>query len=109
MFNKLKSKIPMELRSNSKGNEYVEAVIQKKDIEALTAILVEYMGHPVKKPGKPVKFNSEAQKIVDSIGGIRNEQEFYYCEKDDAIYYAALWPWQSDPLRITLKAGIIKK
>ena len=108
MFKELKAKIPMELRPTSKGEEYIEAVIEKKNLEALTQVLVEHMGHPLKKPGKRVAFKGNVQKVVDSIGGIRDEQTFYYCEKDDGTYYAAVWPWQSDPLRITLKAGVIK-
>jgi hypothetical protein len=109
MFKELKSKVPLELRPNSKGDEYLEAVVQNKDLEKLTEILVKYMGHPLKKAGKASTFKGEVQRVADSIGGVRDEQTFYYCDKDDAVYYAALWPWQSDPLRITLKAGMIKK
>ena len=107
MLKELKAKIPMELRPTSR-EEYIEAVVEKKNLEALTEFLVAKLGHPLKKPGKRVAFIGNPQKAVDSIGGIRDEQTFYYCEKDEGIYYAALWPWQSDPLRITLKAGVIK-
>jgi hypothetical protein len=109
MFKELRSKVPLELRPNSKDDEYLEAIVQNKDLDVLTGVLVKYMGHPLKKAGKSAAFKGDVQKVADSIGGVRSEQTFYYCEKDDAIYYAALWPWQSDPLRITLKAGMIKK
>ena len=109
MLKELKNKIPLEIRQSSKGEDYLEAVVQSKDLDALTAVLTKHLGHPIKKAGKGAEFTGEVRKIADSLGGIRAEQTFYYSDKDEAVYYAALWPWASDPLRITLKAGIIKK
>jgi hypothetical protein len=108
MFNELIAKIPMEVRSNSKGEEYLEGVVQEKDLYALNEFLTQYLGHPYKKAGKPVAFSGNAKKAADSIGGLRDDQTFYFKETDEGIFYAALWPWQSDHSRITLKAGIVK-
>lgn len=109
MLKELRTKLELEIRPHSDENEYLEAVVQTKDLDALNEILTKHLGHPLKKAGKNVRFTGEVQKIVDSIGGLRAEQTFYYSDKEEATYYAALWPWASDPLRITLKAGIIKK
>jgi hypothetical protein len=109
MLKELKSKLQLEVRPNSREGEYLEAVVKTNDLEALNAILVKHLGHPVKKGGKHAELTGEAGKVAGMIGGIRTEQTFYCSDKDDAVYYAALWPWASDPLRITLKAGILKK
>jgi hypothetical protein len=108
MFRELKAKIPMEVRSNSRGEEYLEGVVQEKDLYALNELLAQHLGHPYKKPGKPAAFSGNAKKAADSIGGVKGDQTFYFKETEDSMIYAALWPWQSDHSRITLKAGVIK-
>jgi hypothetical protein len=97
----------LEVRASSDARDYFEAVFMSKDLEKLTAILEKSLDEPLKPPGKDVKFTKDIQKIVDFIGGLRREQSFY--AKNDAgnkYFYAALWPWQSDPARITLKVGV---
>ena len=108
MLKELRSKVPLEIRSNSIEDEYLEGVIQAKDMPVLNSILEKHLGHPLKKAGKSVSFKGEVLEVIDRIGGIRGDQTFYFCKKDDAVYFAALWPWQSDPMRVTIKAGIIK-
>lgn len=108
MLKELIAKIPMEVRSNSRGEEYLEGVVQDKDLCALNELLARYLGHPYKKAGKPVAFSGNAKKAADSIGGVRGDQTFYFKETEDCMTYAALWPWQSDHSRITLKAGVVK-
>ena len=47
------------------------------------------------------------QKIVDLIGGLRREQSFYVKDEGaDKYMYVALWPWQSNPSKTTIKIGI---
>ena len=109
MLKELRLKVPLEIRSNSIDDEYLEGVIQAKDLEALNSVLTKHLGHPLKKAGKTIKFTGEALQVADRLGGIREDQIFYFSVKDDGIYFAALWPWQSDPMRITVKAGKIAK
>jgi len=102
-------KLKLEIRSNSPEAAYLEAVVERKDLEGLNSILTKHFGAPAKGAGKNAKFAKGIQKLVDSLGGLRAEQSFYFIEKDGFILYAALWPWQSDPERTTVKIGQIAK
>lgn len=103
----IKGAMDLEIRTPSDSKEYFEAVFMSKDIVKLTSILKEGMGDPLKPAGKNVRFDRNIQKIVDLIGGLRREQSFYVKDEGAGRYmYVALWPWQSNPSRITLKTGV---
>jgi hypothetical protein len=104
----IKQTVRMEIRPNSDGLKYLEAVIERKDLEALHTLLSKHLGHPAKESGKEGKFPKEIQSLVDSLGGLRIEQSFFYRKDGNQLFYAALWPWQSDPDKITLKSGVIE-
>ncbi len=64
------------------------------------------LGRATKEPGKEVNLPMEVQRFVDSMGGLRAEQSFYYRQgRSNDIEFALLWPWASNPKKITLKAG----
>jgi len=107
MINELKAKLKMEIRSTSKGEDYLEAVVKKEDLELLNSILTKHLGPAAKMPGKRANLPHDIQKLVDSMGGLRVEQSFYFSRAGDKITYCALWPWQTNPDRITLKTGVI--
>jgi hypothetical protein len=104
----IKQTVRMEIRPNSDGEKYLEAVIDRKDLEVLDTLLRKHLGPPAKEPGKEGKFPEEIQSLVDSLGGLRIEQSFFYRKDGNQLIYAALWPWQSDPDKITLKSGVIE-
>jgi len=107
LVDEIKTALELEVRASSDGHDYFEAVFMTKDLAKLTGILEKSLGQPLKPSGKDVKFTKEIRKIVDLIGGLRREQFFYAkSETENKYLYAALWPWQSDPARITLKIGI---
>ena len=108
MIEEIKSTLLMEIRLNSRGSEYLEGVIHKKDLELLNSLLKQYLGPAVKEPGKEAYLPKEVQKIVDAFGGLRNEQSFFYRQEDNIITYASIWPWASNPDKITLKCGVRK-
>ena len=105
MIDEIKTDVRMEVRPNSKGTEYLEAVIDKNDIESLLMILTKHFGPAAKEPGKNAKFPTEIQEFVDGLGGVRIEQSFFYKRDGSKVVYAVLWPWQSNPNKITLKSG----
>lgn len=105
MIDEIKADVRMEVRPDSKGKEYLEAVVDKDDIEPLLIILTKHVGPAAKEPGKNAKFPTEIQELVDALGGIRIEQSFFYKRDGRKVVYAALWPWQSNPNKITLKSG----
>jgi hypothetical protein len=96
----------MEVRPNSQGLEYLEAVLQKKDLELLNSLLKKHLGSPAKEPGKEANLPTEIQTLVDSLGGLRNEQSFFYRQNGYKVTYAAIWPWKTNPNIMTLKSGV---
>jgi len=95
----------MEIRPNSQGSEYLEAVIKKKDIELLLSLLKRHLGPAAKESEKEASLPEDIQKKVDILGGWRKGQTFFYRQDGHKVIYAALWPWESNPDKITLKCG----
>lgn len=106
IIEEIKDKISMEIRSASREPDYLEAVINAEDLELLNSLLKKHFGSAAKESGKEANLPKEIQKIVDSFGGLRNEQSFFYKRDGHQVSYVAIWPWQSNPNRITLKSGI---
>jgi len=106
MIEEIKEAFSMEIRPNSRGADYLEAVMDTKDIELLNSLLKRYLGPAAKERGKEASLPKEIEKLVDSFGGLRKEQSFFYRQEGHQVIYAALWPWESDPTKITLKSGV---
>jgi len=106
MIEEIKETFSMEIRPNSQGSEYLEAVIDTKDIELLNSLLKRYLGPAAKERGKEANLPKEIEELVDSLGGLRKGQSFFYRQDGHQLIYAALWPWESDPTKITLKSGV---
>jgi len=106
MIDELKEALSMEIRPNSQGSEYLEAVIDMKDIELLNSLLKRNLGSAAKERGKEANLPKEIEEFVDSLGGLRKGQSFFYRQEGHQVIYAALWPWESDPTKITLKSGV---
>ena len=105
LIEEMKGSLSMEVRSNSRGSEYLEAVIETKDLGLLNSILRKHLGPAAKESGKEGSLPIEVQKIVDSLGGLWKDQSFFYRQEGDKVTYCAIWPWQSDPTKVTLKSG----
>ncbi|MDI7260898.1 MAG: hypothetical protein QME90_13385 [Thermodesulfobacteriota bacterium] len=108
LIEEIKKTIRMEIRPNSQGLEYLEAVINKDDLVLLKSLLKNHLGPEVKESGKEANLPIEIQNMVDSIGGLWPEQSFFYSQDGNEVIYAALWPWESNPDKITLKSGVWK-
>jgi hypothetical protein len=106
LIEEIKKAMTLEIRSNSQGSEYLEAVIDTKDIELLHSLLKKYLGSAAKERGEEADLPEEIQDMVDSLGGLRNDQSFFYKREGHQVIYAAIWPWGSNPNKITLKCGV---
>ncbi len=106
LFQEIQKTLKMEIRLTSPKGDYLEAVITLQDLDLLESLLKEHLGPPTKTSGREVPLPREIQKLVDSLGGLRIEQSFFYKENGSKVMYAAIWPWQSDPNRITVKSGV---
>jgi hypothetical protein len=102
----LRENLPMQIRPNSCGSEYLEAVIGRKELGLLDSLLVKHLGPPAKVPGIEVDLPAGVQKLIDDIGGLRTDQSFFYKQEANRVFFAVLWPWGSNPEKTTLKAGI---
>jgi len=108
MIEELKRTLKMEMRSGSRELEYLEAVLQKEDLKLLHSLLKKHLGPAAKESGEETNLPEEIHKLVDSLGGLRKEQSFFYRQEGHQIMYAAIWPWQSNPNKVTLKSGVSK-
>ena len=105
LIEEIKKKVEMEIRLASRADSYLEAVVAEKDLQSLRSILTLYLGPVAKEPGKNRVFPEEVEELIDALGGLRSEQSFFYKQDGNKILYAALWPWQSNREKITLKVG----
>ncbi len=104
LIDEIKGAMELEVRVSPEADVHFEAVFQSKDMDKLVYLLEKNLGKPLKAIGQKVKFSKQVAKVVDLMGGIRHEQSFYLKEDENGEYMcAALWPWQSDPSKITLK------
>ena len=105
VIEEIKKTLKMEIRPSSKGNEYLEAVVDRGELESLQSILEKYLGAAAKEPGKEAKLPKEIQRQVDAMGDLRIDQSFFYKKEGAQIVFAVLWPWESNLEKITLKSG----
>jgi len=106
LIEEIKQALNMEIRANSQGLEYLEAVLDKKELGLLNSLLEKHIGPAAKESGKEANLPKEIKELVESLGGLRKEQSFFYRQDGDHVIYAALWPWGSNPNKITLKSGV---
>jgi len=106
MIEEIKETLKMEIRPNSQELEYLEAVLHKKDLELLNSLLKKHLGPAAKESGKEANLPREIQELVNALGGLRNEQSFFYRQDGNQVIFAAIWPWQFNPDKLTLKSGV---
>ena len=109
LIGRLKQSVPfVELRTAPASDSYLEAVLLRAHLEGCCRVLREALGPPVKDFGQAATFDAATQQAVDQVGGIRVEQCLFFAtgERQQAGF-AALWPWESDATRVTLKTGLV--
>jgi len=100
----------VEVRWAPASGDYLEGVLSRKDLARCCVLLRGTFGTAAKDFGKVVRFTQQRQAVVDSLGGIRPDQCVFLKEApNQPIAYAALWPWASNPDRVTLKVGIFPR
>jgi hypothetical protein len=106
MIDEIKNRFKLEIRPNSEGSEYLEAVLDAGEFGGLSSFLGEHLGPIAKEAGKEAKLPGQIVEIVEAIGGLRNDQSFFYRLDGDKLTFAAIWPWATNPKKMTLKSGI---
>ena len=103
----LRESLELEIRRGPPEAGCLEAVIRRRDVEAVCVLLAQALGPPVKPFGIAAQFDADMAALVNRIGGIETEQ-CLYLKRDGSkhVLYAALWPWKSDPDRVTVHIGV---
>ena len=101
----VKAGVPLEVRANT-SSAYLEAVVAREHLPQCEAVLRAALGEPAKPFGAKPALKPDQRKVADRIGGVRPDQCLFLSPSDGGTVYAALWPWQSDQTRITLKLGL---
>lgn len=97
----------VETRAAPACGDYFEAVLLRQHLPQCLERLREALGAPVKAFDSKAAFKQRVQSLVSDLGGIREDQCLFVKELEGGqLGYAALWPWESDPTRVTLKVGI---
>ena len=99
--------LPLEIRTAPPSGEYLEGVLLRDALPQLCELLAGALGRPTKDFEQKVSLSKDIQAMVNAIGGIRDDQcLFLKISTNKPIGYAMLWPWASDPQRVTIKVGV---
>ncbi|MBN1595130.1 hypothetical protein JW933_04305 [candidate division FCPU426 bacterium] len=82
------------------ASDHINLVLLTEDLRQWSECLALSLGPALKAAG--AKPSSEAKKIAQNFGGIRNEQTLFIKNFDDFSVVAMFWPWQ-DNKHTTLK------
>ena len=94
-------------RSAPSSEDYFEAVVLRHHLPQCVARLSEALGPPAKEFGKEATFGRHVKALAEAIGGVRVDQCLFVKQLESGqLGYATLWPWASDPTRVTLKVGV---
>ena len=82
-------------------------VVTAEKLTPLLVILDKFYKAPFKPAGeKPAREMGDLE-VIQALNGIRREQTLYLNAKDpEYVYFAAIWPWQSDPSQASLFLGL---
>ena len=104
----LKAGVPFSEVRPSSNATYLEATLSREQLARCSELLVQHFGAPTKKFGQLALFGGKTARVVKRVGGIRMGQCLFLSRIDgQSAVYATLWPWSSDPARITLKVGVV--
>ena len=77
-------------------------------VEKLSAQVEQRFGKPYKPAGQGAFFKNYFDGFVKAAGGIRKEQTLYRKDISPTLtLYCALWPWGSNPIKTTVRIGLL--
>jgi hypothetical protein len=108
LIESLKKAIPLEVRAKQDVEFYLEGVLVREHLEQCCEILRAVLGPEAKAFGQRAALDARGKQVVEHVGGIRPEQCLFLRAAGEAhMAFAALWPWDSDANRVTLKVGVV--
>jgi len=83
-------------------------VAESNIIPALTPLIEKYFGKAYKPAGSWAFFKNWFDPFVKAIGGIRTDQTLFKKDiRENLWVYCAFWPWGSNPVKTSIRIGII--
>lgn len=105
LASEISSRLGLELRYNLELL-YV-TVLPSGTLSQLEALLMEHLGAAYKPRGRTAIFKNFFDRFVQGVGGIQRNQGLFRRDfGTDISLYAAIWPWASDPMKVSLRVGI---
>lgn len=82
-------------------------VVTADKLQPMCVVLEKFFKTPFKPAGMRPARELGNLEIIQDLSGIRTEQTLYLDSNDsDCVYFAAIWPWQSDPSQASLFYGL---
>ncbi|MBF0545126.1 MAG: hypothetical protein HQM08_11860 [Candidatus Riflebacteria bacterium] len=103
-------KLKYKVKANYDGDDptLFVGVAESNMIEVLRPVVEEYFGPPYKPAGETAFLKNIFDHFVKSVGGVRKEQTLFRKEiSPTLILFCAFWPWGSDPVRTSIRIGLI--
>jgi hypothetical protein len=77
-------------------------------IDQLAMDVEKYFGKPYKPAGEGAFFKNFFDRFMREVGGARKEQTLFRREiSDQAVMYCAFWPWGSNPIKTSVRIGLL--
>ena len=77
-------------------------------LPTLTPVVEKYFGTAYKPAGSWAFFKNWFDPFVKAIGGIRTDQTLFKKDiRENLWIYCAFWPWGSNPVKTSIRIGII--
>ena len=106
----MKSEFGITKNRDSCGELLYTGVAQSNVIDQLSVKVAEYFGKPYKAKGEGAFWANWFDSFVKSVGGIENDQTLYRKDiSETIIIYCAFWPWGSNPVKTSVRIGILCK
>ena len=100
------SRMPhLKRRRAEESRSLFEAVAEPIDAQATERILTEFFGPAFSPAGDKPGFFKRRRPALRLLGGVNPEQVFYSRVFGKGEFYAAIWPWHSNPDCCTLHLG----
>jgi hypothetical protein len=87
---------------------FYTGVAESNIIKDLSPDVEKHFGKAYKPAGEGAFFKNFFDKFVKEVGGARKEQTLFRKDIDDqTILYCAFWPWGTDPVRTSIRIGLL--